>query len=222
VSWEVERRQGPAGELHALGWPEPPRRTVWVCDPTAPALVLGSTQRDEVADAEACAAAGVEVVRRRSGGGAVLVEPAAQLWIDVLLPAGDPLWSDDVGRAFLWLGQVWADALRDLGVAARVHEGGLCTTAWSRLVCFGGLGTGEVVDPAGAKLVGLSQRRTREGARFQCQAQAAWEPGRVVALLALSEEERADATSALLGAAQAISVPLGDLEAAVLRQLDLR
>jgi hypothetical protein len=152
----------------------------------------------------------------------VLVEPAAQLWIDLLLPAGDPLWSDDVGRAFLWLGQVWADALRDLGVEARVHEGGLCTTAWSRLVCFGGLGTGEVVDRAGAKLVGLSQRRTREGARFQCQAQTAWEPGRVVALLALSEGERADATSALLGAAQAISVPLGDLEAAVLRQLDLR
>jgi hypothetical protein len=127
-----------------------------------------------------------------------------------------------VARAFLWLGRAWAAALADVGVAAQVHEGGLCTTPWSRLVCFGGLGTGEVVDGSGAKLVGLSQRRTREGARFQCAALGRWDPERLVALLALSSAERTDAASALAGAARAVSVDLGALRTQVLRQLDRR
>jgi lipoate-protein ligase A len=222
VAWAIERRRAPAAELHGAPLPVPLGRTVWVCEPEAPALVLGSTQRDEVVDAAACAAAGVEVVRRRSGGGAVLVEPGGQLWMDVLLPAGDPHWSTDVGQAFLWLGRVWADALAGLGVAARVHEGGLCTTPWSRLVCFGGLGTGEVTDPDGVKLVGISQRRSREGARFQCQALGAWEPERLVGLLALDVAERLDAASALAGVARAVPVDLGALQTAVLVQLDRR
>jgi lipoate-protein ligase A len=222
VTWAVARRRASAAELHAAPLPVPMERTAWVCEPDGPALVLGSTQRDDVVDAAACAAAGLEVVRRRSGGGAVLVEPGAQLWIDVLLPAGDPLWSDDVGQAFVWLGRVWADALAGLGVESRVHEGGLCTTAWSRLVCFGGLGTGEVTDPQGVKLVGISQRRTREGARFQCQALGGWDPRRLVGLLALSLEERADAASALASAARAVPVDLGALQSAVLGQLDRR
>ena len=170
-------------------------RAVWVAEPTVPTLVLGSTQRDEVVDRAACERAGVAVTRRRSGGGAVLVEPGQVLWLDVLLPADDPLSTPDVGRAFLWLGEVWRGALAALGVPAQVHEGGLCTTPWSRLVCFGGLGTGEVVDEAGVKLVGLSQRRSRAGARFQCMAMADWDPRAIVSLLALSPEDRSAATT---------------------------
>ena len=73
-----------------------PRRTVAVCRPTAPAVVLGSTQRPAVVDAAAAAAAGLDVVRRRSGGGAVLVAPDDPVWVDVWVPAGDPLWTADV------------------------------------------------------------------------------------------------------------------------------
>ena len=150
----------------------------------------------------------------------MLVEPGRILWLDVLLPAGDPLWDDDVARAFLWLGRVWADALAELGVPALVHEGGLCTTQWSRLVCFGGLGTGEVTDPEGRKLVGLSQRRTRAGARFQCCALLEWEPASIVSLLALSPAERADATTALSGVARGLPVDLRALRTEVLARLD--
>jgi lipoate-protein ligase A len=39
-------------------------------------------------------------------------------------------------------------------------------TAWSELVCFAGLGPGEL-SLDGRKLVGLSQRRTRNGIRIQ-------------------------------------------------------
>jgi lipoate-protein ligase A len=152
-------------------------------EPSTPALVLGSTQPEASVDEEACAAAGVDVVRRRSGGGAVLVEPGAVLWIDVIVPAGDPLWDDDVGRAVHWLGETWVLALAAVGVVgATVHRGGMVTTRWSRSVCFAGLGPGEVTLD-GRKVVGISQRRTRAAARFQCVVLATWAPEAIVGLL---------------------------------------
>lgn len=181
--------------------PEPLHREVWVGESTRPALVLGSAQRDDVVDRDACARAGVEVVRRRSGGGAVLVEPGSLLWVDVLLPADDPLWEHDVGLAFLWLGEAWAGALADSGAVATVHRGPLVRTRWSDIVCFGGLGSGELTDPTGRKVLGISQRRTRAGARFQCAVLRTWEPASLVALLALTAQEREMATAELAGAA---------------------
>jgi lipoate-protein ligase A len=56
-------------------------------------------------------------------------------------------------------------------------------TAWSSLVCFSGLGPGEV-HAGGRKVVGISQRRTRGWARFQCAAYLRWDPDALVALLA--------------------------------------
>lgn len=204
--WPVERVRGGAAELHALGLPEGPARLVRVLEVDRPALVLGSTQSAAVADAGACAAAGVEVVRRRSGGGVVLVEPGGLVWVDVVVPAGDPLWSVDVGRAFMWLGESWARALAGLGPGGpslRVHRGALvCPDRWGRLVCFAGVGTGEVVvdDSRGAKVVGMAQRRTRAGALFHCAVPLAWDPTALVALLALSGEERVAAGAELAGA----------------------
>ena len=119
-----------------------PRLVTVIC--TRPALVLGSTQPDAVVDHEAAAARGVDVVRRRSGGGAVLVEPGGVVWVDVVIPPDDALWDEDVGRAAHWVGDAWAAALASAGVdGAAVHRGGLVTTAWSRLVCFAGVGAGE-------------------------------------------------------------------------------
>jgi lipoate-protein ligase A len=127
----------------------------------------------------------IDVVRRRSGGGAVLVEPGDIVWIDVVVPRGDELWDDDVGRAFWWLGDLWARTLASLGVPdPQVHRGPLVTTPLSPLVCFAGLGPGEVtVD--GRKAVGIAQRRTREGALFQCAVPLAWNRERLAELLGL-------------------------------------
>ncbi len=49
-------------------------------------------------------------------------------------------------------------------------------------MCFAGMGPGEVAS-AGAKLVGLSQRRTREFARFQCTVHHRWQPAQYRRLL---------------------------------------
>jgi lipoate-protein ligase A len=219
MTWEVVRHREPASAFHARPVPEPATRAVWVCEATGPALVLGSAQPGDVVDAAACAAAQVEVVRRRSGGGAVLVVPADLVWLDVVVPADDPLWRADVGHAFHWLGDTWAAALQDLGVATAVHRGALRRTTWSELVCFAGLGPGEVTTPAGAKLVGISQRRTRAAARFQCAALTRWDPVSLVALLALEPGERETAVRELLEVAAGIPATPADLLDAFLAHL---
>jgi lipoate-protein ligase A len=186
-------------------------RSAWVVEPTRPAVVLGSTQPRSLVRADAP----VDVVRRRSGGGAVLVEPGGLVWVDVLVPAGDRRWQPDVGRAFAWLGHAWAGALADAGVpGAEVHEGPLRETPWSRAVCFAGLGPGEVtVD--GAKVVGVCQRRARAGALFQCAALLRWEPADLVALLDLPPSAAATAATDLAGVATGLAVDPEDLVAAL-------
>ena len=160
----VERRRGTTSRLHAP-WPDETsraRRIVGICAPTAPkTLVIGSAQTGPLANP------GVEIVKRSSGGGAVLIAPLAQVWVDVWLPRDDPLWDDDVVRSSWWLGRAWREALQELGVEdLHVHEGRLARTELSDLICFAGMGSGEVTW-MGRKLVGMSQRRDRFGARFQ-------------------------------------------------------
>lgn len=170
--WQVVETGGEAGPFHARDVPEPPDPSLWVHRVRRPALVLGSTQDDGVIDRVAAERRGYEIARRRSGGGLVLVHPDHSRWVDVIIPRHHPAWSDDVGHAFHWLGRLWADAVRaalpppDAGPVSH-HRGGLVRTPWSRLLCFAGMGPGEVT-VAGSKVVGMSQRRTRGWARFQC------------------------------------------------------
>lgn len=188
--WRVERHLGTAAAFHARLVPVPARRVVWWFDLTRPAVALGSTQPASVVDEAAAAAAGVEVVRRRSGGGAVWLEPGSVTWVDVVLPAGDPRWVDDVGRSALWLGEAWRRALSALDVPdLAVHAGPLERGPWSDLLCFAGRGPGEVL-MAGRKVVGISQRRTRAAARFQCAVLHRWDPAPMAALLAVTPAER--------------------------------
>ena len=215
--WRVETSRGSAATFHGRDVEAGSGRQVWVQRVDRPALVLGSTQPDALVDRSAAARAGVDVVRRRSGGGAVLVEPGGTVWIDVVVPPGDPLWDDDVGRAAHWVGETWAAALARTGtVGAVVHTGGLVTTPWSRQVCFAGLGPGEVV-VGGRKVVGVAQRRTRHGARFQVAALLRWEPGALVPLLHLEDPDAALAD--LAGRAAALPVAEDTLVSAVLESL---
>lgn len=219
-SFRLQRLRGTVAQLHASSAASVAPagqsggglvRTARLMEPTDSALVLGSSQASTTADALACAGANVDVVRRRSGGGAVLVQPGAQLWVDLLLPAGDPLADDDVGRAAWWVGEAWAAALHEVGLSpARVWKGPMLRRPWSCLVCFALVGAGEVTVPNGAKVVGISQRRTRLGALFQCSCLLRWQPEELTALLALSTEERARAAEELAGLA--VPAPKGSGE----------
>jgi lipoate---protein ligase len=129
----------------------------------------------------------------------VLLVPGEVLWVDVVVPAGDPLWRDDIGVATHWLGDAWAAALASSGVTgASVHRGPLVRAPWSDVLCFAGLGPGEVTID-GRKVVGISQRRTRHFARFQCAALLVWDPAALVALLAPPRPTAADVADVAAG-----------------------
>ena len=216
--WQVEYRRGSAHDLHqgsaalvdaapaagpataqhpvrtpqgAPAAPDGAVRLARVLSVDRAALVLGSGQPETDVDQEAAAAAGVEIVRRRSGGGAVRVDPGALLWVDLIVPAGDPLWQADVGRATWWVGATWASALETaVGADPEVWRDGMRRSPWSALVCFAGTGPGEVCIE-GRKVVGVSQRRTRRAALFQTAALLDWDAAAVLALLRVDDASRA-------------------------------
>ena len=178
TSWKLHTEHVSAGEQH--GRDLVAERAVWDVRITQKAMVLGSRQDESLLNGELCSRDGIEVVRRRSGGGIVFLAPGEHVWLDVVVPRGDVLWSDDVAQSSWWLGDVWVQALNALGVSnVSVHHESLSSDAWGDLLCFAGVGPGEVVQRDGeslSKLVGISQRRTRDYARFQCTIYTKWNP----------------------------------------------
>ena len=159
------------GRLHGLPMPIEGGPQVWIMEPSNRALVLGSAQRAAWFDVDRIRAMGAELARRRSGGGAVWIEGRASVaWVDVFVPRGCALWADDHVTTFVGVGRCWQRALDSLGIetdlvtAPRGEDREL-----ARWACWAGQGWGELT-LEGSKLVGLSQRRTRWGARIQGMA----------------------------------------------------
>lgn len=206
--WFIERHVGSTQALHDSE-PDFARRLVRVNQIESPSLVLGSTQSRDLIDVALCEARGVEVAQRHSGGGVVSMQPGAQCWIDVFIPADDPLWVDDVTHSALWLGECWARVASAYGWnESTVHTGAISDPVLSRLVCFAALGAGEL-SQGSTKLVGVSQRRTRHGAKFQCIAYLDWDPAPILEIVDLgplaAEVETAlvDGVAALAGGPRA-------------------
>ena len=157
-----------------------------IVEPTA--LIFGSAQRDDEADAAVCAAAGITVVRRGTGGGAVLCD-AGVLLIDIAVPRGHPLGIDDVTEAYRPLGEALAAGLVDLGVETRLvsveaaRASADARRAAARRACWAGLSPYELVLPDGRKLVGLAQRRRAGVVLHQVAIHVASPPVRVANLL---------------------------------------
>ncbi len=200
--------QGPAGAFHGrdLPTPSPGVLDVWAVSVSDATIVAGSTQRNALDEGRATAA-GLATARRRSGGGVVLVEPVHTVWLDVVVARGDGRVSDDVGRSFDWIGGVLAAAVRSGGVEVSAHRGSGSWDSLGRLVCFAGIGPGESLDSGGRKVVGLSQRRTREQVRFQT---VAYRQVPVEATLAaLRDEEFPDGRAAAAAELARRTGPLG-------------
>jgi lipoate---protein ligase len=194
-AWVARERTGAAEELAdqaAIIADAAGGRLVRLAHVNAAALVLGSSQPDSVVDRRRLGP-DVSVVRRRTGGGAVWVAPREQVWLDVWLPPDDPLAvTPDVVRSSVWVGERCAVALAALGLEGlRVHQGPWLPGRWGRLVCFGGRGPGEVVC-GGRKVLGLAQRRTREGRWFQLMVPTVWDPAHWSPLLRPGPAEIAD------------------------------
>lgn len=183
-TWTTRHRRGSAAALHAIDPPDAPGHWLWVNEVEQPALVFGSGQSLSTEEIERAAAVGLEVVRRRSGGGAVMLVPDEHVWIDLWVPRSSPLWDDDVVAAVDWVGRAWVAALHEgFATALVAHRGAMQTSVWSSRVCFAGVGPGEVL-AGNRKLVGVSQRRSRDWARFQCVVHRVWDAPRAFAAFA--------------------------------------
>jgi lipoate-protein ligase A len=161
--------------------------------------VLGRAQKvDDGFDGRA-RAAGFDVARRVSGGSAVVVGPGECAWVDVVVARGAPGWNDDIGKAGCWMGDQWVAALGAAGVTdLKVHRTGMERRPGYDAVCFAGVGSGEVLRADGAKLVGISQRRTRGWALFQCAIPLRWDPASLIDVLGASAEPARGAAVATL------------------------
>ena len=197
-----------------------------------PGLVLGSTQRAATADLNRAAITGVEVLRRRSGGGAVLLWPGRHVWVDFFVASTDPLWHDDVTLAARWVGRLWSSVVAEfVATPCTVHTGRLVADRWGSLVCFAGVGPGEVF-VGGRKVVGVSQRRSRDRVRIQTAARL--QPGTVhtgapfpgdgpdeLGLLDLTPAEQAAGRAVLASRCGDIPAAAADLAKALLRALQV-
>jgi lipoate-protein ligase A len=180
-----------------------PRRLAVVRQVHRPVLVLGSTQPVELVAQSSARRRGAEVMRRRSGGGAVYLQPGEQVWIDAWVPRDDPLWDDDVAKAAAWVGAWWSSTLGAFGVEdLEVHTGRAVPGELGALVCFAGRGPGEVFH-SDQKVMGLSQWRSREGALFSACTYRHWDPGPVIELI--------DMEPGLSDDLESVAVGVGDL-----------
>jgi len=172
LSWLRHDWVGTASDFHSKELPA--ERALWLCSTENPTLILGSTQDQSDVLVDAAETSGIEIVRRRSGGGAVYVAPGESVWLDITISREDPLWQDDVSASMLWLGDVFVQALQPW-VYAETFRGTFHNGDVGRAVCFASAAPGEVFVGEN-KLVGISQRRNREGARFQCVLYRQWNP----------------------------------------------
>lgn len=134
----------------------------------APAIVLGCSQRALLPVAEARLPPGTELVQRPSGGGAVLAGP----WLvslSVVLPTAHPWVSQGLVDSYRELGLLHARVLADLGVPAQALPAADVAQANASMgpavdwACYGSLAPWELTDVRNRKLVGLAQRRQRNG-----------------------------------------------------------
>jgi lipoate---protein ligase len=165
-------------------------RIIRVLTVDAPAVVLGSAQDPSVVIQSTSP---VDVVRRRSGGGAVWLDRESMVWFDIIISRSDALWQADVGQSMWWVGELFTQALVSLGVTNAVtHQGAMVRHELDRTICWTGLGPGEVTTGAGGpKLVGVAQKRVRDGALFQVGVLLAESQFRLASIFGLGEAEAA-------------------------------
>src|SRR5262249_54404144 len=114
---------------------------------------------DEAIDAGACARLGIGLVRRPTGGSAILHEgPASELTYSVVAGAGDFAGAGDVLETYRVLGAALLRGLGRLGVRADLVPRVPMRDSVSPAFCFARAASYEIA-VGGRKLVGSAQRR---------------------------------------------------------------
>ena len=130
-----------------------------------PAISLGYGQRlDRRIDTDAAAGMGIGLVRRPTGGSAILHEgPGLEITYSVTAAAGDFDGADDLLDTYRWIGEGLLSGLRSLGAPVAMVPVQPSDPAAMPAFCFARTGSFEL-EVDGRKLVGSAQRR--QGAAF--------------------------------------------------------
>lgn len=136
----------------------PPTLRLYRWDP--PAVSIGYAQRPETAlDLAACARRGLSVIRRPTGGRAVLHD--GDLTYAVAVPRRGPWAGRSVAATCRAIHEAVAAGLRRLGVPAQVAGPRPTRGSAGGPLCFAAVSTHEITS-GGRKLVGSAQRRFRD------------------------------------------------------------
>ncbi len=170
----------------------------------APWISLGTGQPAGDLDREAVAARGWGVLRRSSGGTAVLHQ--GQLGYAVILPANHPLWEGDLASSYRRLAEPLAFGFNRLGVHVDPAPPSLKTEFAASAppiasrVCFSALGPYELLDQRGRKIIGNSQIRRRASALQHGTIQVVGSQNQLAEILSTaSDADRSDLAAYLTG-----------------------
>jgi lipoate-protein ligase A len=119
-------------------------------------VTYGFHQREEDFDREAIARLGFDLVRRPTGGRAIL--HAEELTYAVVGPSPSPLFGDTLHSCYMRINEALVAFLRALGHEAEI-SGGEDRSELKQAVCFKSAGQHEI-RVAGRKIIGSAQRRT--------------------------------------------------------------
>jgi lipoate-protein ligase A len=129
----------------------------------SPTLSLGYFQKaEETADLAGMRRRGVALVRRPTGGGAILHHQ--EITISLILPAGHPMSSIPVVDSYLTFSSPLLNVLRSLGLEASFRGGGKGGQSHAAN-CFAGRAGADLV-VGGLKIFGSAQRRRKQGVLF--------------------------------------------------------
>ena len=150
-------------------------------------LSLGFSQPFEAANSAFCAARGVEVVRRPTGGRAVLHD--LELTYAVLAPLGSGPFTHDLQAAYRAICRALLAGLAALGVPAEVsgQPEGDPIKPTRAIPCFSGPAAGEVV-AGGRKLVGSAMRRFGDAILQHGSILEGWDGGLQAGCLGLKDD----------------------------------
>ncbi len=163
---------------------------------TPPCLSLGRNQPVTDADLPACRAAGVDLVRRPTGGRAIL--HVDELTYSVTLLHSDPRAGGGVVESYRRLSEGLLAGLRRLGVEAVQARGQRKPASDLTAICFETPADYEIT-AGGRKLVGSAQCRSRGSVLQHGTLPLHGDLTRIVACLSMSEGER-EAQRRILGA----------------------
>lgn len=184
----------------------PPTLRLYAWSP--PCLSLGRNQPLADADLAACCAGGVDVVRRPSGGRAIL--HTDELTYSAALRQDDPRAEGGIVQSYRRLSEGLLVGLQDLSVAAVQAVGRRAATQGPTAVCFEAPSDYEIT-VQGRKLVGSAQWRGRGGVLQHGTLPLHGDLARILDYLALSGAEREQQRPCIHERAATLEEALGHL-----------